>query len=96
MDPNSRRVSPITLQGGGGMLISPFGKFHGVVETVPGTSRWKENSCCLCVLLFGCGFPRTKDMQMPEIFHERGCSNESSYVTAAVAKRVSNREGVRL
>ncbi|GIY67273.1 hypothetical protein CDAR_423661 [Caerostris darwini] len=32
-------------------------------------------------------------MQMPEIFHERGCSNESSDVTAAVAKRVSNWKG---
>ncbi|GIY67265.1 hypothetical protein CDAR_423621 [Caerostris darwini] len=40
----SQKVPPITLQRG--MLISPSEKFHGVVETVPGTSRWKENLCC--------------------------------------------------
>ncbi|GIY67267.1 hypothetical protein CDAR_423631 [Caerostris darwini] len=32
------------------MLISPSEKFHGVVETVSGTSRRKENSCCSGVL----------------------------------------------
>ncbi|GIY67271.1 hypothetical protein CDAR_423651 [Caerostris darwini] len=44
----------------------------------------------------GAASPRTKDMQMPEIFHERGCSNESSDFTAAVAKRVSNWKGLYL
>ncbi|GIZ02867.1 hypothetical protein CEXT_416501 [Caerostris extrusa] len=37
---SSRKVSPITCRGRN--LILPSENFHGVVETVSGTSRWKE------------------------------------------------------
>ncbi|GIY67277.1 hypothetical protein CDAR_423681 [Caerostris darwini] len=60
--PQWRKISksfPNNLQAGG-MLISPSEKFHGDVETVSGTSRWKENSCCPGVLLFGRGFPQNQ------------------------------------
>ncbi|GIZ02854.1 hypothetical protein CEXT_416421 [Caerostris extrusa] len=43
----------------GGMLISPSEKFHGVVETVSGKKRWKENSCSL-VFFSGTASPEPK------------------------------------
>ncbi|GIY67269.1 hypothetical protein CDAR_423641 [Caerostris darwini] len=53
----------------------------------------KKIPAALMFFFSGAASPRTKDMQMPEIFHERGCSSESSDVTAAVTKRVSNWKG---
>ncbi|GIY67281.1 hypothetical protein CDAR_423701 [Caerostris darwini] len=53
----------------------------------------KKIPAALVFFFSGAASPRTKDMQIPEIFHERGCSNDSSNVTAAVAKRVSKWKG---